>query len=490
MLRFFRLGTPSLWIDETFTWLASGGGGALSWRELLGDVHGPLHTLAVHASWRAFGDAEWALRLPAAVAGVLTVPAMAWVAARWLGRETAAPAAWLAAFSPFLVRYAQESRGYAWVMLAACVSVALLLELQRRCAARGVAAWAGATAFGALSNPAFLLLAPLHLRLWLAGDPATRAARRRALAVVAIALAALAAPFVPPVLRTWDWSRLAPGRAPAEGETPLRGATTIHPGAVPYALYSFAVGTTLGPSTRELRADLGPATFRRHALPVAATAAVFGTLGALGLAALARRRRLLDGVLWLAAPALLVVYFAAQNFKVFNPRYLAVSAPAFLLVAAAAWADRGASGRRWLGGAVAVLWAVSLHHHYFDPRYEREDYRSALAAVRSAIAPGEQVLAVGAVEPVDFYGRGLPVRHLWLGFAADTTRMERELDTVLSRASGTWVVLSREEDLDPAGRFARKMERIAAGAPERHPGVRVWYVTRSAGGADVPAAPR
>ncbi len=474
-----------------FTWIAAGGGGGpFSWRELLGDVHGPLFTAAVHQSMRAFGETEWALRLPAAVAGVLTVPAMAWVAARWLGRETAAPAAWLAAFSPFLVRYAQEARGYAWGMLAACVSVALLLELRRRCDARGVAAWAAATAFGALANPAFLLLAPLHLRLWLAGDPATRRARRRALAVVAVALAALLAPLAPAVLRTWDWSRLAPGRAPAAGEAPLRGATTLHPGALPYAAYTFAVGATLGPSTRELRAGLGPGTFRRHAPAVAAVAVTFGAAGALGALALARRRRLLDGVVWLAAPALVVVYFAAQNFKVFNPRYLAVSAPAFLLVAAAAWADRGAAGRRWLGGAVAVLWAVSLHHHYFDPRYEREDYRAALAAVRSAIAPGEQVLAVGAVEPVEFYARDLPVERLWLGFAADTARLERELDAVLSRAQGSWVVLSREEDLDPDGRFARKMERIAAGAPGTHPGVRVWHVTRTAGGAQAPAAPR
>lgn len=61
-----------------FTWIAAGGGGGpFSWRELLGDVHGPLFTAAVHQSMRAFGETEWALRLPAAVAGVLTVPALA-----------------------------------------------------------------------------------------------------------------------------------------------------------------------------------------------------------------------------------------------------------------------------------------------------------------------------------------------------------------------------------------------------------------------------
>ena len=444
----------------------------------------------MHASWRVFGVSEWALRAPGALAGVLMVPAMAWVAARWLGRETAAPAAWLAAASPFLVRYSQEARGYAWVMLGACASVALLLEVRRRCDARTVLAWLAATVFGALSNPSFALLAPLQLRLWLGGDAATRRARLGWLAAMTVAIVLLVAPFAPSVLHTWDWRRLAPARGPVEGESPLRGGTTLHPGAIPFALHSFAVGTTFGPSLRELRADLGPATFRRHAAGIAAVTVVFGAAGVLGLGALVRRRRVIDGLLWLAAPALVVVYFAAQNFKVFNPRYLAVSVPAFLLVVAAAWADRGALGRWLLGGAIAILWGLSLHHHYFDPRYAREDYRGALAAVRTALAPGEQVLAVGAMEPVDFYGRGLPVEHLWLGFEADSTRMERELDAVLSRAGGTWVVLSREEDLDPAGRFARRMERIATGAPAQHPGVRVWHVTRRPVGARAPAAPR
>lgn len=490
VLRFYRLGEPSLWIDEIFTWLATGGGGPLAWRDLLGDVHGPLHTLAVHASWRAFGVSEWALRLPGAVAGVLAVPAMAWVAHRWLGRETAAPAAWLAAASPFLVRYSQESRGYSWVVLGACASVALLLELRRRCDAKRVAAWFAATAFGALSNPSFVLLAPLELKLWLAGERATRRARLAWLAAAGLAVVLLAAPFVPGLLRTWDWRRLAPARGPAAGESPLRGATTLHPGALPFTLHAFAVGYSLGPSLRELRAGVGTAMFRRNAVELTAVTVVFGAAGVLGIAALARRRRLLDGLLWLAAPALVVVYLAAQNFKVFNPRYLAVSAPAFLLVVAAAWADRGTLGRWLLGGAIAALWALSLHHHYFDPRYAREDYRAALAAVRGALTPGEQVLAVGAMEPVDFYGRGLPVEHLWLGFAADSSRMDRELAAVLARASGTWVVLSRGEDLDPAGRFERRMDQIAPGAGARYPGVRVWHVSRPPDGTPSAPAPR
>lgn len=489
-LRFFGLGHPSLWIDEIFTWMAAGGGDwPFGWRDVLGDVHGPLYTLAVHLSMRAFGEAEWALRLPSAIAGVLTVPAMAWVASRWLGRETAAPAAWLAAGSPFLQRYAQEARGYAVVMLATCASVALALELRRRFDARTVLAWLGVTLGGALSNPSFVLLAPLELRVWLGGDPVTRRSRLRTLAIAAVIMTLALAPFVPTLFATWDWSRLVPARGPVAGESPLRGSTTFHAGAVPFALHAFAVGYSLGPSLGELRAEPGGRTLVHHAGELGAVTLIFGIGALLGLAALRRRRVLLDALLWLVAPALLVAYAAGQNFKVFNPRYLAVSFPAVLLVLAAAWADRGRAGRWLLGGGIAVLWALSLHHYFFDPRYGREDYRNALDAVRRGIRPGEQVLAVGAMEPVDYYGRGLSVTRMWLGFAADSARLEARLGEALARANGTWVVLSRSEDLDPEGRFIRRMRAVAPGTEDDFPGVRVWHVVAGAGGAEAAAPP-
>ena len=47
VLRFFRLGHQSLWIDEQYTRIAAGVPGPLVWHDLLDNVHGPLHALAV-----------------------------------------------------------------------------------------------------------------------------------------------------------------------------------------------------------------------------------------------------------------------------------------------------------------------------------------------------------------------------------------------------------------------------------------------------------
>src|SRR5207248_1935111 len=157
------------------------------------------------------------------------------------------------------------ARNYSLLMLWVCLAGAALLAMRRRLTAGGTAGYLAAACAGLLSNLSFALLAPLHLR-WGLGEPGQRRRRAMILAGGVLALALALAPWAPQIARTWDWQRLHFGRGEAAGETPLRGTTTFHPGAVPFALHAFAVGYTLGPSLRELRADPSVATLRRHAL--------------------------------------------------------------------------------------------------------------------------------------------------------------------------------------------------------------------------------
>jgi 4-amino-4-deoxy-L-arabinose transferase-like glycosyltransferase len=419
------------------------------------------------------------LRLPSALAGIALVPVLAWLATRFVGRDAATPAAWLAAASPFAVWYSQECRNYAFVLLAAAASTAALLELHERWRTRDLACYLGLAAAGALSNLSFALLIPLHLRLWLAGGP-TRPRRVRGLAWVAAAVVLVALPWLAAIGGIWDWSRLSPGRESPATETALRGATTFHAAAIPYALHALSMGYGGGPSLRELRASPDRAV-RAHLPEIVLEALVFGALLVLGGRELARRRRLGETLLWLVAPMLVVSYFAAHNFKVFHPRYLTVAFPCVLLVVAAAFARLSPRGRLTFAVAVGVLWALALGRMGFDPAYGREDYKTALAHVRAGIQPGERVLAVGAPEPVEWYGRGLPVARWWLGFAADPGRMVTSLEDSLAVAPGSWIVASRTEDLDPEGRFARWLDaRVPVESRSEAAGVRVWHWRREA----------
>jgi hypothetical protein len=209
-----------------------------------------------------------------------------------------------------------------------------------------------------------------------------------------------------------------------------------------------------------------------------AVTVVFGALGLAGFAALRRRGRLIEVGLWLVVPALVVSYFAARNFKVFNPRYLAVSVPAFLLLMAAGFADLGRRRAIAAALALAALWGVSLSHHYFVPAYGKEDYRGAAQLVRDRGHAGERVVALGAVEPVFYYYRGpLPAATVWLGYATHPASLESKLGGALAGARGAWLVLSRPEDLDPGEAFAGWMSRRYPGVePVRLEGVRVWHL--------------
>jgi hypothetical protein len=494
MLRFYRLGAQSLWIDEVLTWYSANLRGPLSLGDLLENVHGPLHALAVHVAGGCAGDTEWALRLPSALCGVATVPAMAWLSDRWLGRASAGWAAWATALSPFMVWYSQEARPYAMMMLMVCVSSALLLDLARR-RTRGLgAAYLATAAAGLLSHPAFAFVLPLQLKWWLGGaddpppaippgGPAPRAARVPGALLAALLLGAVVLPWAPQVARTWDWQRLHPGRAAPAEETRLRGVTTFHVAAVPFTLHAFAVGYTLGPSLRELRADPSRATLARHAGELSFTTLVFGALGVLGVIALRRRRRLGDAVLWCGVPVLVVSWFALSNFKVFHPRYLAAASPALLLAWSAALTDLRPRPRWWLAAAAAALWAAALLNHYGNPRYGKEDVRGAARLVARRADGDERVIAVNAIDPMLYYYRGpAPLQAFWLGFAADSTRLAARLGGALAGAPGAWVVLSRPEDLDPGGRFARWMDEHYPEA-ERFPfeGVRVWHLRLDTG---------
>ena len=477
VLRFFRLGHQSLWIDEQFTRVAAGVPGPLVWRDLLENVHGPLHTLAVAGAAALGGTSEWVLRAPSAVAGVAMVPAMAWLASRWLGRDAVPAAVWLTAGSPFLVWYSQECRNYVFLMLATVLATASLLALHDRVTPLRTARYVLCALAGVLSNLSFALLIPFHAALWLAPG-VTRAARVRALRVAGIVAVLAVLPWLPAIAGIWDWSRLSPGRQMHSGESALRGQTTFHIAAVPFAVHTTFMGFSGGPSMRELRRSPMDAV-RAHVPELALSTLVFGALGVLGALALRRRGRLRDLAWWAVAPALVVSYFAAQNFKVFSPRYLAVSVPCLLLTLAAAFADLGPRAKRGFAVAVGVLWAVALARAAFDPAYGREDYRNALAHVRAEIRPGERVIAVGAPEPVEWYGRGMPVVRWWLGFSSDPERMTRTLTDSLMVTPGAWVVGSRMEDLDPEDRCARWLDqRVQPSQRWAARGVRVWHWRR------------
>jgi mannosyltransferase len=117
-LRFYGLGVQSLSGDELASWDLSNGE-TLS--QLIGGVRGdeypPLYFLILRFAQWVFGDAEWALRLPSALAGWLCIPAIFFLGKRlYSEREGIIAALFLAVFwAP--IYYSQEARAYSMLIL-------------------------------------------------------------------------------------------------------------------------------------------------------------------------------------------------------------------------------------------------------------------------------------------------------------------------------------------------------------------------------------
>jgi hypothetical protein len=114
------------------------------------------HTLLVWVSVRLFGYAEWAIRLPAFLAG-LGVVAAVYVSTRMLvNRDAALLACAVAAGAPALVLYSTNARGYGMVCFAFVILVTVANELAERESTGRWVAFAVILALGLFTIPVML----------------------------------------------------------------------------------------------------------------------------------------------------------------------------------------------------------------------------------------------------------------------------------------------------------------------------------------------
>ena len=119
--------------DEAYTYIAFA---SRPLRYVLSDYHLPnnhiFHTLLVFISTRLLGNHPWAVRLPAYLAGVLTVPAAYQVGKLAYDKSTGLIAAALVAASGALINYSTNARGYALIAFFFMISLIIGDYVRRR----------------------------------------------------------------------------------------------------------------------------------------------------------------------------------------------------------------------------------------------------------------------------------------------------------------------------------------------------------------------
>lgn len=129
-LRVYLLDSKGMWLDETFSvWLANHNiGEMLQWTVRI-DQHPPLYYLLLHSWIERYGDSAYSARMFSVLFGAATIPVIYLIGRRISGWVVGLAAALLLAFSPFNIRFAQETRMYTLLTFNTAVAIYALVRL-------------------------------------------------------------------------------------------------------------------------------------------------------------------------------------------------------------------------------------------------------------------------------------------------------------------------------------------------------------------------
>jgi len=155
LLRILELQRP-MGSDESASWIYYASKPLVIGLTIYGSPNNhPLHTDLMHISDALLGDAEWALRLPAFIAGVVMIP-LTFVFGRTIGERGALIAAALTATWPALVDYSTDGRGYTLLCCFTLIAAASMVELARSGNTTAALIFALAAALGFFTVPVML----------------------------------------------------------------------------------------------------------------------------------------------------------------------------------------------------------------------------------------------------------------------------------------------------------------------------------------------
>ncbi|MBI3914385.1 MAG: glycosyltransferase family 39 protein [Chloroflexi bacterium] len=500
-LRVYRLDAQSLWNDEgTSIALASLNLDAII-NGAARDIHPPLYYYLLSNWLSVIGNSEFAARFLSVIAGVLLAAITLRIAQKLFDEEVGIIAAFLAAFSPLLIYYSQETRMYIWMALWSAVAALALFRIS-------------------------------DFRFRISDFPiSTRSARppvsnaHRAIAWLVFVLATIAALYTHYFAVTlvlvenlafgfWVWlawqkrssvvaSRLSftPFRAGVnsaqQSQSEIRnpkseivlwliGQLVIGLAFLPWFLFA-GNQLTAWPAISE-PFDLPTLLWRGlnifsvgitlDGALAAILAAAFAFLFLVGV--LPRRRDDQERwaiallLIWTLAP-ILFMFVVSLSRPAYNPKFLLLALPPFLILV-----SRGVSQLKTthyalrtthyaLGILILVFTLFSLSNLYHNPRYARDDYRALLATINITARATDAILidAPGQADVVRYYNRrALALYPLPRMRPPDAAATRADVDQVLSRGGNVYAIYWATEQSDPQKIIETKLAESAFPARE------------------------
>ena len=360
VLRLYRLGAESLWIDEGYSLRDAAAAGSLS-------VVRPLYFKLLHL-WIKFGQSESWLRLLAVIFGIGSVALLYMIGRRLYGHKVGLLAALLLAVSPLHVNHSQEVRMYSMTTFLVAAEVLFFIRYVQTGRMRDMV-------FCLVSAGIAFLVFPLTVIMLLVLDlffvAVIKSRRAEALRWLAgqglIALAAI--PLIPVILRetrdygeAWTW-RLA------------------RPGAL-----------DLLRATRDFNVWRIPDQYPSVALMCDVYGVFILGLVIYGAARVHRVARWQTSfvVLWLAVPLIATLVLSHLLANMWLVRYMIYASPAYYLLTALGLA--AIPDRRTLGMVAALVLIVPIARlGTYYVRTNRPEWRPAVSYVEQHLSEGDVI---------------------------------------------------------------------------------------------------
>lgn len=464
LLAFYRIDHQSLWEDEVVSLKYAAPSGPLFNGSIWFRGQGPLYFVLLHL-WAKMGTSESILRSLATVLGAIGLIVFYFLGLRLFSQRIAKVGTILFMASPFLIWYSQEVR---YITLMITTSLLAMYTFHRAVSSDRSAWWILYGISSILSFAAFVstILLPAAQGIYLLGSISQRRFLKKWLVCQALSF----------ILFVW-WAndchfRMLGGhwkdlyveftnkgeKNPESNRSPglsTGGSRQFTPAVLPYTFFAFSSGFSLGPTVQELHWSRSMATLAPHVPLLAGLFLLFGSLFVLGLANIWKQQDLgLFLTLWLVIPTMGVLGISALTDMSYNVRYASMSLPAFFLIlTAGVFSIRKSVIQTAFLLAILSVNSVALINYYFNPRYEREDARSAAKYLESAVRQGDVILVLGSTTALRYYYQGSSQIIRWT-----PTAVER-LQTIDEDSGRLWLVEVRAWQGDPKRRLKTVLER-------------------------------
>jgi uncharacterized membrane protein len=472
-LRLYALDFQSLWYDEGLQYyvVTQNSIGALF--QQTRSFHPPLSFIINHL-FLLLGDSDFLFRLPSALFGIASLPVLYVLGRELTSKQVAVFAVFVLALSPFHIWYSQEGRMYSQLVFVSTLSSVLLLQALRRGETRWWVYYVLVSAAGMYTH-VFMGLALAAQFLWVALN------YRRHLLPIMVSGFVVALLFLPWTLFL-PWVKGFAHNVSADGLT--LGLAPVGRGhfswpVVPYTLFVYAAGFSLGPSVTELHADKSLQFILSFLPSIMIVMFVFVLLLGIGIWAIHKcfgARAAMFCLLGFFIPFVGTALYSLAPYAAFNVRYTVTAFPYFCLLVGTAVASLDRVNKIFSALAVVALIgisAASLYNHFTNPRYAKEDVRSAVAFWQQA-RDNEPLLAIDWIYPAQRYVGAPEAKRLFLVGGEDIVpRIEQVL--LSQNTSSAYVVLIRDWD---KSRETTIRNAFISTQERAYPGVKIFRISR------------